>query len=662
MASNKQFDTRVYFPGSSQYYLSQSKHEIENLMINFINKSKHQLYVILLLYSAFFIGGLNRSIINGFSFGRFFRFSIVVFSIFLIFFLKELKDKVGKSGIYILPINLKKAVRCNADKILLCCLVIVARVPQWGTIIRNDSAAYYDAMKKICDNFGISLSYIKNNFFVAGHKSIGAVFLFSILEFINPDDYHNIWIYQTTLSCITVMCVYALIIFFIPGLNQWKQFFLAFMFSCCPMFMGLDSYFTLDFSMACFFFWILTSYFYRKDIFFFFSMFLLVSTREMSIVALLGLYMGCFFYQAIVVRNGTILKRLSGTFKEPFFALFTIMVFFAFLYSIINLFSHGGAVDVASSYGSIAFDWKFIQSKFKGYLCSNFMWLCSGITATIFFFKKKIHRQKSVGLLLVMTSSTTFLYAVALALFQTFTLLRYQILIEMIIVFNCTIVLGIYWLYFSSQVISVVSLTILLSTQSMLTINPVMLHVYRHIHNNGKFPMITSEENSNSWIGDYSIYNYQYSYLDRCIQKLLVDFNYNGNIDFLNFNYERGLLIGYCEAKSYGWNRDRMEFSTEKSSDYIPLYYYSWLNDGTRIEQQELLDDLHEYAVIFISEDYPNNVEEMWRYLLSHYDHYEEMRINDGLYGSIHVFIAHNKRYPLTINKEFNSYIDVGDY
>ena len=33
MASNKQFDTRVYFPGSSQYYLSQSKHEIENLMI-----------------------------------------------------------------------------------------------------------------------------------------------------------------------------------------------------------------------------------------------------------------------------------------------------------------------------------------------------------------------------------------------------------------------------------------------------------------------------------------------------------------------------------------------------------------------------------------------------------------------------------------------------
>lgn len=118
-------------------------------------------------------------------------------------------------------------------------------------------------------------------------------------------------------------------------------------------------------------------------------MFLLVSTREMSIVALLGLYMGCFFYQAIVVRNGTILKRLSGTFKEPFFALFTIMVFFAFLYSIINLFSHGGAVDVASSYGSIAFDWKFIQSKFKGYLCSNFSWLCSGITATIFFLRKK---------------------------------------------------------------------------------------------------------------------------------------------------------------------------------------------------------------------------------------------------------------------------------
>ena len=71
---------------------------------------------------------------------------------------------------------------------------------------------------------------------------------------------------------------------------------------------------------------------------------------------------------------------------------------------------------------------------------------------------------------------------------------------------------------------------------------------------------------------------------------------------------------------------------------------------------------MHEYAVIFISEDYPNNVEEMWRYLLSHYDHYEEMRINDGLYGSIHVFIAHNKRYPLTIHKEFNSYIDVGDY
>ena len=389
MASNKQFDTRVYFPGSSQYYLSQSKHEIENLMINFINKSNHQLYVILLLYSAFFIGGLNRSIINGFSFGRFFRFSIVVFSIFLIFFLKELKDKVGKSDIYTLPINLKKAVRCNADKILLCCLVIVARVPQWGTIIRNDSAAYYDAMKKICDNFGISLSYIKNNFFVAGHKSIGTVFLFSIFEFINPDDYHNIWIYQTALSCITVLCVYALINFFTPGLKKWNQILLAFMFSCCPMFMGLDSYFTLDFSMACFFFWLLTSFFYKKIFFFFFNAFLLVSTREMGIVALLGFYIGYFFYQFMTNNNKTILKRFLWTFKDTFFKIFTIIVFFSLLYSFINIFGHGGAADLASSYGNIAFDWNFVQSKFKGYFSSNFSWLCIGVSVVIIFFLKK---------------------------------------------------------------------------------------------------------------------------------------------------------------------------------------------------------------------------------------------------------------------------------
>ena len=71
---------------------------------------------------------------------------------------------------------------------------------------------------------------------------------------------------------------------------------------------------------------------------------------------------------------------------------------------------------------------------------------------------------------------------------------------------------------------------------------------------------------------------------------------------------------------------------------------------------------LHEYAVIFLSEDYPNNIVDMCEYLASNYDYYEERKINDGLYGSINVIIAHNKRFPLSKNKKFNSYNTVGEY
>ena len=159
--------------------------------------------------------------------------------------------------------------------------------------------------------------------------------------------------------------------------------------------MGLDSYFTLDFSMACFFFWLLTSFFYKKIFFFFFNAFLLVSTREMGIVALLGFYIGYFFYQFMTNNNKTILKRFLWTFKDTFFKIFTIIVFFSLLYSFINIFGHGGAADLASSYGNIAFDWNFVQSKFKGYFSSNFSWLCIGVSVVIIFFLKKKNIYKN---------------------------------------------------------------------------------------------------------------------------------------------------------------------------------------------------------------------------------------------------------------------------
>lgn len=144
-------------------------------------------------------------------------------------------------------------------------------------------------------------------------------------------------------------------------------------------------------------FFLLASYivFYKKIYFFFFNAFLLVSTREMGIVALLGFYIGYFFYQFMTNNNKTILKRFLWTFKDTFFKIFTIIVFFSLLYSFINIFGHGGAADLASSYGNIAFDWNFVQSKFKGYFSSNFSWLCIGVSVVIIFFLKKKNIYKN---------------------------------------------------------------------------------------------------------------------------------------------------------------------------------------------------------------------------------------------------------------------------
>lgn len=164
--------------------------------------------------------------------------------------------------------------------------------------------------------------------------------------------------------------------------------------------------------------------------------------------------------------------------------------------------------------------------------------------------------------------------------------------------------------------------------QSYFTIDPVSIKIFKNLNANGLPLLQTSLEDG--YIGDYCVYNYQYSFLDKGIAKILSDIDYKGEIPLFIKNTADDLFLG-GNRQFFPIYWDRME---EKWTYTISEY-------TIEINEQKIWDftvDTLPETILLIDIPYYNDVnqDEYWENILTHYTIIdEEKEIKVGCYGSM---------------------------
>lgn len=474
-------------------------------------------------------------------------------------------------------------------------------------MVRNDSAYYYAALYDACSGFEFSRKYYLSKFRLASHPSYGFSSLMAIPEFLMPGNFNNIWIGQTILSLIAIYCVYDILDKEFS--DRTGAFFGGLVFGSCPVFLGLDSYFTLDFGCAVFAVYVLWAYYRQKSVVLFFSSMLLVFSKEFGIALLAGFWIGVMIYRIFFRLKGNVFTPVRNVFRDHRVTTLTVSCIFGglciFYYLFIASAGWFGVITEKESFeqgvgrGYIGWDAGYIIYKFWQCFCVNFSWLLL-LMVILCLFKMLSNRQKkqvnghckfSKSMIELFTSGIAgiVLYFIFSCALVTYPLIRYHQPIYMIGTF---LSFALFWNIFRKNrklICAIASVIFLLFTaQSYMTIDPVMLAMYPHVET-GSVPLITCHRQPDGvFTGDYVIYNYQYSFIDRCVRKALTEAGYDVDTDLIIIGQDGGL---HLETNNRGWNSTDMNWAMlgTPGTDAVPIYYS--INDPSleKLRQQGVL-------------------------------------------------------------------------
>lgn len=131
-------------------------------------------------------------------------------------------------------------------------LSTLVRIPLFLHIQLLDGAIYYGALQQACRDFEYSLTYIWENFRLAGHYAIAYAIFVSIGEFLLPDHITGVLIVMLILTNSALVCIYKMFRGYWLNLSQKEAAIGTMIVSFCPLFLGLFSDVSLEHLLVIF--------------------------------------------------------------------------------------------------------------------------------------------------------------------------------------------------------------------------------------------------------------------------------------------------------------------------------------------------------------------------------------------------------------------------
>lgn len=446
-------------------------------------------------------------------------------------------DKINSWKLCVLKINKNKGLLLA----LLYCLM--SRIFQLDDMPRWDSLVYYRELMSACRNFDFSLNTFVRGFALASHPTQGFAAIAGIGEFLNPGGYAGVLVIQLLVNLLMSFCLYRIFEIVLPKCSYFYHLIATCAVLSTPLTLGTFSYLQPDAGTVYFFVFVIYCYLYKKNILMFFSMLLLILSKEVGIIILAGFGAGIFFERLLRGRNfKAMVRNLKKFFKEPL-GIGMLAAALFFIGYLLFYFKQGGVIwsisnDNIEGFSTFSFQPDFVIFKWKQFFVLNFNWLIwAGVLAMCLFLifqagRKRGYSQK-IGKIEIVVAVA--LAVVALAIFYctyvTYALPRYHVLADFCGVFLFAVLFGIcvpegLLKYVVSSLIG-----ILLFLEAYVTIDPVSLIAFQNT-DIGNTKIIT-ERFKVGGLTDFCVYNHQFNYLNKAYSHVLKDVDYYDGMDVL---------------------------------------------------------------------------------------------------------------------------------
>lgn len=470
------------------------------------------------------------------------------------------------------------ADKAGAGIVMLYCTAV--RIVQLKDMPYWDGLVYYNMLRNACDKFDFTFSSFWDNFIFAAHPTLAFAGITAIGEFLKPNEYVGVLVVWLIVTLLAAYCAYRIFRKLMPKSGFWYPILAACVLMTTPSVLGTFSYYQPDMGLVCFFLFLLYAYLYEKNILMFFSMFLLLMTKEIGILAVGGFGVGILIGRIIFRKKEESIKESLIRFAKSPLGICMMLVAGGMVLYVASLLISGGSI---WSYKDSGFriEPKFIMHKCKQYCVMNFNWIVIGGNAFFLLLRKKhpmkfrkiVHREVLMAVLCAWIAQMIFL-----CLYVTFALPRYHLLIDMCGVFLLLVQLG-EWQPSREKTAGdcrnqwkkVISFGIggLFLLEAYVTIDPISILMFEH-SNTGKNNIITENYDGGPAQMDYIVYNHHYSYLTGVYNHILSAVNYHEGMDVIFWSQQRN--YGILES-GYYWDPEAGKLTLDPQNS-IPIRGY----------------------------------------------------------------------------------------
>lgn len=473
----------------------------------------------------------------------------------------------------------KLALPIDKAFLLVAIVFIVIRLAQFDTLPRWDSETYFAALRKACENYEYDFPSLINNFFLAGHVSLGYALFLAMGYFIWPNAAQGVYAVNLLLSFAGFCCTWGILRHAVKRKTSLQLLLAAFLIWCMPLTLGTFSGISLDYGIMLFLVFLLYSHIKQQYLLMLFWALALATTKETGVICLAGYGVICVL-QKFLYQHGSFRDRGLALLKEK--AMWILLgsggafLLMRALQLLFGKSSWGTGISKSGLHNVFKWQWDYVLLKLQTFFLLNFYWVLAllilyCVLAAAFGKKQRLRYLllKNEEICCAIGAAAAFI--VFSCIYLTYNNPRYNVVVEYILALVC--VIFVMWTITEQTVCNLVigQLCVIMLVQSYYTVDPVTKDVFPKVNTESAFPMVTT-----GWSGypslqaDITVYNNQYTYLDKAYDKILSNIGYDENTVLIMWgSYEKGTRAAAIQGirDTYCWDKKQHKRVMEESKN-----------------------------------------------------------------------------------------------
>lgn len=540
--------------------------QIKRMLLN--GRIFSQLTIISFFAEAFLFAAVFNKMVTAVSipiwvYGAFF-IPLLLYLWSAILFLKSLKKE-------------KKGKRFLIDRyVLIIVLVCLAsRLPLFHQLQRWDGGVYYGELRAACINFDFSFESVWNYFRLASHPTFSYSFFMLIGEFLLPAKVTGVLLVNLFMTAVALVFIYKMFRGYWCHMQEFQALVFTIVISVIPLFWGTSSYVNVDYTLIIFFIYLMYAEYKEQKILMTFWTIALLLNKETGWPIVAGYYVVYLIKLWRSVEGKQLSSKIAGIFRDKIVwgilaGVLAVCGYVILQGGLTGWYGVGVTRSIFASRELIAEKGmtvnafgiypEYIAHRLAQIFILNFMWIPTLIIiASLILCTVKhtgaLKKVKNIGGMI----GALVLFVLFSTMYITAALARYTIFSTVILWLTGLVLLNYVWkdIFSQKRMVGGCAVVIMfLVIQNYIYIDPLSNIIFDRLES-GKGKILCTDLNT-IYYGDSLVNNYRYSYLDKLLDKLLMEADYNKNKQIVLWeNSDDQSYINSIYGFQFGWDSNK---------------------------------------------------------------------------------------------------------